>query len=414
MTKVEVGIRYLARQPILDARGRVSGYELLYRNAPTSGFAGDGEQATRTMLDNLVLYDLHRFTGGEAAFINCTEETLTSGLVSVAPPETTVLEVLETVEPTTALVRSCTELKSLGYRIALDDFQWRAGMEPLVELADYIKIDFLQSGPEERSELVQRLRGRQAVLVAEKIETQAEFQQAVAEGFELYQGYYFCRPELIGNRVIPANLLAQVELMLVLKGEEMDFREISRLVQRDPSITYRLLRMVNSAAFGMRWRVRSVEMAMIAVGEGMFRRVAMLAIAAALCPRRSWEVLRMALVRARFCELSAAMAGYDSGEQYLLGLFSMLPAMLHIPMEEAVAKVSLRGEIREALMGSRNEEGLFLGWMELHERCGWRECDEIADRKGLDRGHLSRNVHEALAWADGMLEPIGPGEPGGS
>ena len=359
------------------------------------------------MLDNLVLYDLHRFTGGEAAFINCTESTLTSGLASVAPPETTVLEVLETVEPTAALVRSCRELKSLGFRIALDDFRWRAGMEPLVEMADYIKIDFLQTAPQERSEMVLRLRGRRAVLVAEKIETQGEFQQAVAEGFELYQGYYFCRPELIGNRVIPANLLAQVELMLVLKGEEMDFREISRLVQRDPSITYRLLRMVNSAAFGMRWRVRSVEMAMIAVGEGMFRRVAMLAIAAALCPRRSWEVLRMALVRARFCELSAALGGYASGEQYLLWLFSMLPAMLHISMEEAVGKISLRGVIREALMGSWNEEGWLLRWMERHERCGWRECDEIAERKGLDRGCLSRNVQEAVAWADGMLEPIG-------
>jgi EAL and modified HD-GYP domain-containing signal transduction protein len=304
-------------------------------------------------------------------------------------------------------VESCRALKSLGYRIALDDFQWHAGVEALVELADYIKIDFLQSGPEERGAMLEWLRGSRAVLLAEKIETQAEFEQAVREGFELFQGYYFCRPELMWNRVIPANLMAQMELMQALECEEMDFPVLARLVKRDPSIAYRLLRMVNSAGFGMRWDVRSVEMALIAVGEGTFRRIAILAIAAGLCPTKSWEALRMALVRARFCELGAEKAGHDPTEQYLLGLFSLLPAMMQISMERAMAKICLREGIRDALLGTCNEESWLLRWMERHERGDWQQCDRIAELRGLDAGELNRHVMAASEWADGMLHPIG-------
>lgn len=403
----ETGLRYVARQPILDMRGVVRGYELLFRDAPRYGFTGDGEHATRTMLDNLVLFDSGRFTGGRPAFINCTEETLTGGLVGVVPPEATVLEVLETVKPTPALVESCRELKAAGYRIALDDFEWSAGMDPLVALADYIKVDFLRSGPEERRDLVERLRGSRAVLLAEKIETQAHFEQAVRAGFSLFQGYYFCYPELVANRVVPANLSAQIELLQELQSKAIDFTEMARLVRRDPAIAYRLLRMANSAAFGIRREIRSVEMALIAVGESRFRKMAILAIAAGFCPKNKWEALRMALVRARFCELGAARAGYDQTEQYLLGLFSLLPAMMQISMEEAVARVCLREEVRCVLLGECNGVAWLLRWIESHEGGDWEACDRIVKRNALDVGELVRNLRDAVVWADGMLQPIG-------
>lgn len=406
LCQAEAGVRYVARQAILDYRGRVTGYELLFRDRPSAGFSGDGEQATRTMLDNLVVFDLERFTGGAPAFINCTEETLTSGLPAVISPESAVLEVLETVRPRPEVVESCRKLKAAGFRIALDDFVWQEEWEPLVEVADYIKVDFVQSGPAERHEIIQRLRKKRVALVAEKIETQAEYEQALREGFKLFQGYYFCHPELLANRAIPANLQAQMELIQALKSEEMDFPHMERMVKRDPAITYRLLRMVNSAAFGMRWNVRSIKMAMVAVGEEQFRRIAILAIAVALCPAKAREALRMALVRARFCEMSAVLAGYDATEQYLLGLFSLLPAMMQIPMERAVEKINFRAVIREALMGADHEEASLLRWMESSERGDWQLCDGIAEQKRLDGEELSRNVMAAVVWADGMLQPV--------
>lgn len=402
----DMGLRYVARQPILDRLGRVQGYELLFRNGLTEGFAGDGEQATRTMLDNLILFDLQRLTGGSAAFINCTAETLTSGLAEMSSKETTVLELLESIEPTPELLKSCRELKEQGYRLALDDFEWHPGVEPLVEMADFIKVDFVQSGLAERERILNRLRGCGARLIAEKVETQSDFEQARQEGFELFQGYFFCRPELMTNRVLPANLVVQMQLMQALQCEQMDFPEMARLVKRDPAITYRLLRMVNSTGFGMRRAIRSVEMALIGVGETRFRKLAMVAIAVGLCPSHAIEVLRMALVRARFCELSATGAGYNSTEQYLIGLFSLLPAMMQVRMEVALASICLREEIRCVLLGESNDEAWLLRWMESQERGDWDVCDRIATRMALNRGTLLKNLREAVQWADGMLHPV--------
>lgn len=397
-----MGLRYVARQPILDLQGRARGYELLYRHGDEAAFIGDGEQATRTMLDNLVLFGPHRFTGGEPAFINCTQQTLTSELVSVAPPGVTVLEVLETVELTSELLASCRRLKAKGFHLALDDFRWSPGVDELVEMADYIKVDFLQSDETERRHLLKRLSGYGATLLAEKIETRTEFEQAAREGFQLFQGYYFCRPELMKKREMPANLSAQFSMLRALERDEMDFPAMARLVRQDPAITYRLLRMVNSAAFALRQEVRSVEMALIGVGEENFRRIVLLAIASSLCAGKCQETLRMALVRARFCELAAG----NSAEQYLLGLFSLLPVMLQVPMEEAIAKVGLRGPVREALMGAANDEGKWLRWMEYCERGEWEACDGIAQAHALDSCSLHHYAMEALVWTDMALHPV--------
>src|ERR1035437_7833367 len=137
------GLRYVARQPILDLRGRVHGYELLFRAGPEASFRGDGDLATRTVLDNTVIFGLEKLTGGLSAFVNCTGESLTEDLVHILPPSMTVLEILESLEPTPSLIAACRKLKAKGFRLALDDFTWKPKFDPLVELADYVKVDFL-------------------------------------------------------------------------------------------------------------------------------------------------------------------------------------------------------------------------------------------------------------------------------
>jgi len=186
--ELAMGLRYLARQPILDLHGKVHGYELLFRNGPQAMFSGDGNLATRTMIDNTVLFGLGRLTGNLPAFINCTEEALTGRLVSALPAGMAILEILETIEPTPALVSACQHLKAAGFRLALDDFTWKPGIEPLVEIADYIKVDFVISDEQARRELLNRLRGVTVALIAEKVETEEQYQQARDEGFTLMQG----------------------------------------------------------------------------------------------------------------------------------------------------------------------------------------------------------------------------------
>jgi EAL and modified HD-GYP domain-containing signal transduction protein len=396
-------LRYVARQPILDVRGRVHGYELLFRAGPEAAFRGDGDLATRTMLDNTVIFGLEKLTAGLPAFVNCTREALTGELVKVLPPSMTVLEILENLEPTPGLIAACRKLKAEGFRLALDDFTWRPGVEPLVELADYIKVDFMQLDATARAELRQRLSGVTVALIAEKVETQEDYKQACAEGYTLFQGFYFCRPILMKNRKVPANLLSYLELLQLLQGETIDMQKSSRLVKRDAALTYRLLRLVNSPVSAVRQEVRSIEAALVIVGEEAFRRIAMLAITSELNANQPPEILRMAFVRASFCEGAARLCALDQCEQYLLGMFSMMPAMLRIPMSELAPALALRERIREALLGAITLESCLLRWTECHERGEWTRGDAIAHSYGLNQEELVRCYEQAVIWAEAAM-----------
>jgi c-di-GMP-related signal transduction protein len=397
------GLRYYARQPILNARGAVYAYELLFRSGPESAFRGDGDQATRTMLDNTVMFGLERLTGGLPAFVNCTLEALTSQLVEVLPPSLTVLEILETLEVTPSLIAACEKLKDRGFGLALDDFVWRPELEPLIEIADYIKVDFTLSSHIDRLNWMKFLRNRHLKLLAEKVETREEFEQACDEGFTLFQGYYFCRPTLVEKREIPANQLTQLELLRNLQKSSFDLRKMSKLVERDAAITYRLLRLVNSPMYLFRKEVRSVEEALLVVGEKAFRRIATLAITTEISGDQPAEILRMALMRARFCELAAPSCHLDATEQYLLGLFSLLPAMLRIPMDQAISALALREEIHAALLGEKTRERGLLCWMEASERGDWSTCDTIRSLNNLDEVQLTQWAADSVEWAETTL-----------
>ncbi len=397
------GLRYTARQPILDVHGRVHGYELLFRSGHENVFRGDGDLATRTVLDNSVIFGLEKLTGGLLAFVNCTADALTGQLVQVLPSSMTVLEILENLEPTPSLIAACRALKASGFRLALDDFTWAPELEPLLALADYVKVDFTLSRPEERKMLIGRMRNHAVALVAEKIETQAEYKQACAEGFTLFQGFYFCRPEMMENRKVPVNWLSYVEILQLLRSDSLDLKKLTRLVKRDTALTYRLLRLANSPLNGIRNDVHSIREALLVVGEECFRRLATLAITSEFNASRPTEILRMSFVRGRFCELASGLCGLDPSEQYLLGMLSLLPAMLRLPMQALTPSLPLREEIRRALKGEKLPEGVLLRWMENHERGDWTACDATAETYRLDAGQLVRCYAAAVLWAEDAL-----------
>ena len=397
-------LRYVARQPILDLHSKVYGYELLFRSGTETAFRGNGNLATRTMLDNTVMFGLDKFTAGLPAFVNCTMESLTRRLVDVLPPSLTVLEILESLEPTPELIGACLGLKAEGYRIALDDFVWKPKFVPLVELADYIKVDFIQTDAKARRDLFRRLRGTKAVLLAEKVETAEEHKQACAEGFTLFQGYYFCRPQLMRNRKVPANRLSHIQILELLQHDPLELSLLSQLVKQDASLTYRFLRLVNSPLFAMRQEVSSIKSALTLVGDDAVRRVATLAITSELSANQPPEILRMAFARGRFCELGARHCALGPAEQYLLGMFSLFPTILCIPMADFAPQLSLRAEIREALLGAVSPESSLLRWQESFERGDWLKCDAIEDAHGLNQKEMIRCQAEARAWADAALD----------
>lgn len=397
--------RYMSRQPILDVHGHVHGYELLYRSGPELEFrdsANDGgDAATRSVPDQATMLGLASLAGDHAAFVNCTRDSILEGHVRVLPPARTTLEILETLTPDETLLAACRKLRSAGYRIALDGFRWSEQWEPFVAIADYIKVDISQVELIERLELSKRLRqaGCHARLVAERVESKEDFDQCRIEGFTFFQGFFFSKPVLMENRSIPTNRHVQLELLRALLKDPLDQHELGELVKKDASLTLRLLRLVNSPIYGMHNEVRSIQMALQLVGDGMFRRMAALAIAGEMLGDKPPELLQMAFQRARFCELAAEHRGQDATEQYLIGMLSLVPALLHASMESVVEHLPLRDALRFALLGAKNPERAALYWFECYERGTWGMCDAISDQIGLDVSLLPDLYLKALEWA---------------
>jgi EAL and modified HD-GYP domain-containing signal transduction protein len=396
-------LRYVARQPVMDRRNRVHGYELLFRAGPETAFRGNGDLATRTMLDNTVMIGLERLTGGLPAFLNCTRESLTENLVSVLPPSMTVLEILEDLAPTPRLIEACRELKTAGFRLALDDFTWKPDLEPLVAMADYVKVDFRLTNAQERVNLLEKLKGFTVALVAEKVETEVEFREACDEGFTLFQGYYFCRPVLLKSGKVPANQSLHIQILKMLRDDSLELSKLTSLVKQDTSLTYRLLRLVNSPMCAVRQEIKSIRSALLAVGEDTFRKLATLAITSEISQGQPAELQRLAFIRGRFCELTAELSGRDSSEQYLLGILSLLDAMLRTPMTDLIPHLPLCQGIHEALLQKTNEESASLEWMKFHEQGDWSGCDRMAGKIGLDAELLGECSADAVLWAEDAL-----------
>lgn len=396
-------LRFVARQPIFDAKNRIHGYELLYREGPKNQFSGDGDQASRIMLDNTLLFGLNTLTGKSMAFVNCTRETLLEKLVTLLPPQSTVLEILESVVPDSAVIRACSELREMGYKIALDDFVFRPEMEPLIDLADYIKIDFMLSPESERQQMRKRIGNRPVHFLAEKVETLEDFESALREGYEYFQGYYFCRPVLMSSGEIPPNRLNYLALLRALHQDPLNLKEIEILVKREAALCYRLLRLVNSALFGLRQEVTSIMTALLTIGDQQFRKLASISIAAELNQKQTVELLRVALVRARFCELGATEIGEDPTEQYLLGLFSLFPAILHMKMEDIIPSLPFRSEIIAALRGEANPERKLLSCLEQYEQGNWPQCAEYCVESGISEAQVASHYTTAVRWAEDAL-----------
>jgi len=401
----------VARQPILDLHSRVHAYELLLRGG--TELEGSGEPVGRNMAEAAALFglqkpsELKKLTGKMTAHVNCPAEALNDQLAQIFPPTLTVLEIQADPKISLDILAQCQQLKALGFRIAVDDFKWQPELEPLVELADYVSVDIGRTRSEERRELIERLHGMPPAMLAKSVHTQRDYRQAHEEGFALFEGYYFCEPVPVRNRRPPVNQILRIDILKALQQNPLDLRRVSQLVKRDGPITYQLLRLVNSPIWAMRQAVDSIEVALLAVGDDAFRRIATLAIASEFNGSQPAELLCMAMVRGRFCEVAGLKRNLDPFGQYLLGLLSLLPAMQGQPMSDVVGPLPLSDEIREALLETKNPERVLLGWLENCERGDWAGCDAAAQADNLDQQELARVYVDAVAWAELALHSAG-------
>jgi c-di-GMP phosphodiesterase len=398
--------RFLARQPILDAQQKIIAYELLFRSGWDNVYRGEDDDSTRQMLDNILVVGAQGLSSNTLAFVNCTRESLVGHLVTLLPPAHTVLEILETVEPDEEVIAACRKLKKIGYRLALDDFFSREGMRPLIEMADYVKVDFRASDIAARKNIRFHLRGSPAALLAEKIEEQTEFTTALDEGYQYFQGYFFSRPTILARHEIPPHQLNTTGLLAAISKELLDPKEIERIVMADPPFCFRLLRLVNSPFYGMRNQVNSVQRALMIVGENEFRKLATVAIAGSLGEKRPHALISLSLQRARFCELLAPYLDEDPFEQYLMGLLSLLDAILQTPMSSIVELLPLRPPVRGALLGESNATGMALTLVKSYET-GAQDSDSYTlseELQNLGPEVLNKMSIEATRWAEDALQ----------
>jgi EAL and modified HD-GYP domain-containing signal transduction protein len=401
--------RFIGRQPILNAARQVYGYELLFRSGWENSFTGNPEVAAQQMIDTTLLFGMENLVLGSKAFVNCTATALTRRLVTCFPTGT-VLEILETVQVTDEVVAACKELKRLGYTIALDDFLPGSSTDRLLDLADYIKLDFQASDASQLRHIQRQLIGTNAALIAEKVETAEQFNLALNEGYHFFQGYFFARPSVLTSREVPANRVAYIQILNAINNPLSDHSQIERLVSSEASLCFRLLRYVNSAGFGARGRVSSIRQALILIGEVEFRKLVTIAAAACLGSgtNQSPELMLLCLHRARFCELIAPIAGQDTAEQYLLGLLSVLDAMLNVSMKQILPMLPLRSAAAAVLLGEPSPIELPLRLIRAYEKSQWEVCASTCSTLALTEAELTDLYLESLRWANQQIHNFAP------
>jgi c-di-GMP-related signal transduction protein len=400
------GQRFVARQPILDRAQKVFGYELLFRNGVENYFnCDDPDRAARSTLDSSLLLGVGTLCHNTRAFVNCTLDVLIKDLVTLLPPTQTVVEILETVEPEDRVVAACKRLREAGYLIALDDFAPNDPRIVLCDYADIIKIDVRATKLEERVGMLRRFGTAKCKMLAEKLETPHEFQQAKNMGFAYFQGYFFCKPEVISGREIPASRMHYLRLLEMVSRSEIEMRDLEKLLKQEAAICYRLLRYLNSPVFGLKLEVKSVRHAMAILGERELRRWIRLVVTMGAAEQSCGELVLMGMTRARFCELLSDKLK-STTDLFLMGLLSVMDAILEVDMSTLLAKLPVDQDIKAALLGQAGGLRPLYQLMLAQESGEWEQAGALTKQLKLRDDAVGSAWWEAMTWAQDVTKGI--------
>ena len=396
---------YIGRQPIFDCDLNVFAYELLFRSG-TQNSAGtfDGDQATSQVIVNAFIeIGLDQIVGDARAFINLTRSFVTSNAPLPFPKDRVVLEVLEDIHPDAEVIAGVRNLAAQGYSMALDDFVYDDILKPLIELAQFVKIDLMALSREQLNEHVRLLRSYNVKLLAEKIETQEEFEHCKSLGFDYFQGYFLSKPNIVQGTQLPPNRLAVLQLLSKLQDPETDTSEIEKLVGQDVALSYKLLRYINSAFFALPKKIDSIRQAVVYLGTQSIKTWVTLLVVAGLGNKPA-ELVIQAMQRAKMCELLAQTAKRKNTEAYFtVGLFSLLEALMDTPLEKILEALPFSEDIRNALLKQEGPYGEALTCVIAYEKGDFL-------RAHFDRLAPSQMTDTYLAsarWADQSASALG-------
>ena len=398
---------YVARQPILDLNQQVVAYELLFRDGESNKFPDiDPNQATSNILtNNHLTLGVEQVTGDLPAYINFHAETLIRRFPSFLDPKKIVIEILEDIEISSELITSVKILKEKGYTLALDDYDFDPKWATLFPYIDIIKIDVLAFSIIQISKFIRSNNLSGITLLAEKVETAQQFEKLKLLDFTLFQGYFFAKPEMLKQRKITTKKQNILDLISQASNQKLNLDKISAIFNTDPGLTYKLLRFINSPTYGNSQEITSLKHALIYIGELELKKFIALLALSDLSEGKCNEIMRLSLVRAKFCELISQKKQDEANppKAFLTGILSLIDGILDHDIEFVLNVLPIHTDIKSALRNEDNNLYLYLTLSRLIEKGCWQESEVINKRLGLTNDYCFDTHQAALAWADGML-----------
>ena len=398
---------FVARQPIFTAEMRIWGYELLFRHGEAQAAVfTDGDQATTQVIADGYALGIRGMGGGVKALINFPRNVLLGPAPYVLPSERCVVEILETVRPEDEVMEACRQLKEHGYTLALDDFVGEPGFEPLCEIADIVKVDIFGKTPDEVSAIVKGLRRFKARLLAEKVENLAMFTVCKQLGFEYFQGYFFSKPEVVPGRKLSSSQATKVKLLKELNESDAELARLVEIIQTDLSISYRLLKYINSARFSLRGKIESIQRAVNMLGRQNLRQWLQVVILSDInSTDKGQELVRISVLRGRFLQLLAALhpTPFPPESMFLLGFFSVLDAILDQHMDQVLDEISLDPDIKETLVDPQSPNSPWLELLKVLDQGRWADLEEKADQMGIPMSCIDSAAIDAAMWTDEVM-----------
>lgn len=399
---------FVTRQPIFNLQRQVIGYELLFRDQDCNERPDmDPDEATSRLLsEQHLLFGIERITGNKLAFINFAEDSLLYHFPTSLDPATTVIEIHESVCFSSELITACRELHRMGYQLALAGYTFTSKWQPLLPLIHYLKFD---SAQDDLPLLLQQLRqhsGFTGKLLVNKVESMAAYQQLQSMGFDYFQGYFFARPEMLKHKQLGHHQMHLLSLIAEAAEPELDFDKLVQVIERDLGLSYKLLRFINSAFYARSRPIQSLKHAMVFMGEVELKKFIALVALSNLSVTDQPELLKVSIIRARFCEQLTKVSGHAElqSSAFLTGMLSLIDALLEQPLEQVLQQLPIAPDIKAALIEQQGHLGHSLNMVLYYEKADWKGYQQQANHL-LDEHTDVRELYlDAIDWAEQLQQ----------
>ena len=396
---------YVARQPILDREKKTVAYELLFRDGPKNTFPEiEPERATSRLLSDQFFGAEYHAIGSKLGFVNFPYQSLINQIPTLFPKKKIVVEILEDCEPTEELLDAIKTLNQKGYKIALDDFVPSPEWIPFLPFIHLIKFDIRIIPIKKCIRFIEKLKNTKIEFLAEKVETYEEFEEAKQAGFHYFQGYFFSKPEVIQQKTIDPSFLTVVQLCTAISKDEVNYKEIERIISADVSLSYKLLRYVNSSS-ALSSQISSFHQALAYLGEQRLRKFVSLVAIASAQENKPDFLYALSILRARFCELllGKVQKSADKSQAFLTGMFSLLNSLLDQPLNIIIESIPIDDVIKKALLEHEGILGDILALTIAYEHADWDRITELSEKIGAKSEMVIECYEDSTKWAEELF-----------